>query len=101
MKNIPVYPLVLVLLVLLLGACKTTDSGLSQSGPSQGQDADITLSAGEEKLFQMAFYDGLKAKTLENLSEARQAFEKALEINPNSGATRYELARIFIAENQY
>lgn len=83
-----------------LTGCKSGEGAQSGAAVADSPLTDSVLNAAEEKIFLMAFYDGLRAKILDNHQEARKSFEKALEINPGSGATHYEMAQIHLAENR-
>ncbi len=98
MKSFPTYVLVMVLSTLLLFGCKSTETSLSKSDRS---GTDSALSTHELRSFQFAFYDGLRAKILEDNEEAKKLFGKALEIDPTSGATLFEMAQIYAQDNQY
>ena len=97
MKSFSTYVLIVMLSMMLFNGCKSSETALSKSESG----SEIALSTQELRSFQLAFYDGLRAKILENNEEAKNLFEKALEIDPSNGATLFELAQIYAQDNQY
>lgn len=81
------YPLLIVFSGIILFSCKSSQTSTNSSSTGQlstpGQDNSGV------------FIDANKQKTLGNYTEAIKLFNKALEINPNDGASMYELARLY------
>jgi len=77
--------------ILLLAACKSSEEISNKSG-----DPIISLTEKEYRQFEIAFMDGNKEKILGNLSEAEAYFRTAIEINPKSDATLFELAKLSV-----
>mgnify|MGYP006289496687 FL=1 len=78
------------LVLLILIGCKTSEvvSGSKETA------TDRQLSDKEYREFQVAYMDGNREKILGNYQKAEALFQKALEIDPNSAATKFELAKL-------
>ncbi len=59
----------------------------------------FTLDETTRGRFQEAFYAGLKAQVLGDYVRALEYFKKASILNPTSGATHYQLARLYLRTN--
>ena len=81
-----------------LSACKTEKSA-SASANKPGSKKE--LSNKEMQNFTMKFMDANKAKILGNSGEAIKLFREALQIDPTSAASHYELARMYANESNY
>ncbi len=100
MKNKFRFYLIFLLLVGLTGfsGCKTEKSVTdSTSSKEKGKE----LSSKDLRDFTVKYMDANKAKILGNYSEAIKLFQQALQIDPESAATRYEMARIYADDNNF
>jgi len=75
--------------LLILCGCKSTEQVAERTEPENNELSDKAF-----RQFQVAFMDGNKEKILGNYGEAEALFRKALEIDPNSAATKFELAKL-------
>lgn len=75
-------------LIFIFG-CKSAEK-LSDVGAGPNGE----LNDKEYREFQVAFMDGNREKILGNYAEAEALFKRALEIDPNSAATKFELAKL-------
>lgn len=90
--------LMLIIGVVGLSACKTEKSAsASVNKPSAKKE----LSNKDMQVFTMKFMDANKAKILGNSGEAIKLFREALQIDPTSAASHYELARMYANESNY
>ncbi len=90
------FLLVTPLLCLLLPSCALlSDGSAKQSAPRK------ELNEKERMQFARLFLDGNKAKILGDYSEARKLFVKALDIDPGSGATHFELAKLSAEQGDF
>lgn len=90
--------LVLSIALLSFSGCKTEKSATASSQKS-GQRKE--LSSKELRDFTVVYIDANKAKILGNFSEAIKLFLEALQIDPTSAATRYEIARIYAEDGNF
>jgi tetratricopeptide (TPR) repeat protein len=77
--------------LFLLAACKSSEEVSNKSS-----DSVISLTEKEYRQFEIAFLDGNREKILGNISEAEAYFRTAIEINPKSDATLFELAKLSV-----
>ncbi len=74
----------------------------SKKGVADSQSrTQTTLSEQDRQLFTTVFIDAGKQKVLGNFSEALYLYKKALDIDPNSAATQFEIARIEALSGNY
>ena len=90
--------LMLIIGVVGLSACKTEKSA---SASATKTSTKKELNSKEMREFTVKFMDANKAKILGNTSEAIKLFREALQIDPTSAATQYELARMYANENNF
>lgn len=83
--------------LFMLSGC-TLFSG-SQS--KKAQKEEFTLSEKDRMDFTRLFFDGNKAKILGDYGKAKKLFEQALKIDPQSAATKFELAKLYAEEGRY
>jgi tetratricopeptide (TPR) repeat protein len=88
--NITKYWFGLLVLTVLLAACKTGPTAVSKKKASGS-----TLSEKNRMSFQYLFYNANKEKILSNYEAAIGLFQQAIAIDPASDASYYELARIY------
>ncbi len=62
---------------------------------------EVQLNEKERQEFTRYFFDGNKAKILGDYGQAKKYFEKALAIDPSSGATHFELAKLYAERGQF
>jgi len=81
------FHLTLLILGVFLVSCKSTQTtnSTASKGHVKGVAADNSS----------LFIDANKEKTLENYDEAIKLFTKCLEINPQDGASMFELAKLY------
>ena len=95
MKNKVIYflfhsAILVVLSVVLLSSCKTLAKGTASSKGSTAVKGD------KEKIaFEVKFFDANREKLLGNYDNAIVLFAQALQMDPNSAASSYELAGIY------
>lgn len=92
--------IILMLIIGLVGlsACKTEKSA---SASENKPGAKKELNSKELRNFTVKFMDANRAKILGNTNEAIKLFREALEIDPTSAATLYELARMYANESNF
>lgn len=100
MRNSFRLHIILMLIIGLVGlsACKTEKSA-SASANKPGSKKELTNK--EMQNFTIKFMDANKAKILGNTQEGIKLFREALEIDPTSAATHYELARMYANESNF
>ena len=82
--------------VVSLYACKpSSDIKSSNSKKTEGSE----LSDKDKVNFEYLFFNANKEKVLGNYELAETYYSQALRINPNSAATMYELANIYLFQN--
>lgn len=88
-RNIKLWGILPFCIVTFLSACT------SSKKIADNQQKGITELSGKNKLrFEDAWFNGLKAKTLEDYSKALAYFNRCLEIDNNAAPVYYELALI-------
>ncbi len=80
---------VVILGMVVFSACSTNKAASKSS-----KESEVVLSPEDHQLFTTIFLDASRAKILGNNKEAIYLFKRALDIDPSSGATKYEIARI-------
>lgn len=83
--------------VLLVSSCQTAQKQVKTPVPAKTvavADTD-TISQMSQLTFESNFFDGLKQVAIGNPQVATALFSKCLEINPNSAAAMFELAKIY------
>ena len=76
-------------------SCKSTS--VVSKGGLQGD----RLTESQEMEYYHYFIEGNKYKTLGYLNDAQNAFSKCIDINPYSGGVNYEMANIFVFQNDF
>jgi tetratricopeptide (TPR) repeat protein len=89
--------ILLIILVSLLFACKTTKTGIETTTPTESANMSRGVQQGGDN--SEVFIEANKQKLLGNIEEAGRLFNKCLEINPSDDASMYELAKIKIGQN--
>lgn len=89
--------ILLIILVSLLFACKTTQTGIETTTPTESANMSRGIQQGGDN--SEVFIEANKQKLLGNIEEAGRLFNKCLEINPSDDASMYELAKIKIGQN--
>lgn len=92
-----------IILLLIVGlvsfsSCKSEKS-ISASANKSADKKE--LSSKQMREFTVKFMDANTAKILGNTNEAIKLFREALQIDPTSAATNYELARMYANENNF
>ncbi len=82
----------------VLASCKTEKAATAST---QKQGAEKELTSRELREFTTLFMDANKAKILGNFSEAIKLFQESLQIDPESAASRYEIARIYAEDGNF
>lgn len=80
--------------LFLATACGTAKKQVSSSIPANPEAKENTISEDQKNEFEYTFIDGLKQKMIGNQQNAVSLFSKCLQINPNSSAAMFELAKI-------
>lgn len=91
--------LIPVIFAILLSACATVKQPTKTVAvvPQQQEVLEEdTLSEEKQNEFEYLFIEGLKQVKLGNAQSAVSIFSKCLEIDPNSAATMFELAKIHV-----
>lgn len=71
-------------------------------GGSKTPDKEpVVLSEKERMEFTKLFFDGNKAKILGDYGQAKKYFTEALRINPESGAVKFEIAKLYAEQNRF
>ncbi|MFN2422499.1 MAG: tetratricopeptide repeat protein [Cryomorphaceae bacterium] len=71
-------------------------------GGSKTPDKEpIVLNEKEMMEFTKLFFDGNKAKILGDYGQAKKHFTDALRINPESGATKFEIAKLYAEQRRF
>ncbi|MBK7181506.1 MAG: tetratricopeptide repeat protein [Bacteroidetes bacterium] len=91
-----IFPSIAFALVLSLCSCKSSASA-KNSNPEKTNGAEL---ADKDRVnFEYLFFNANKEKVLGNYELAETYYSQALRINPNSAATMYELANIYLFQN--
>lgn len=91
------YLAILALALFLVSSCQTAKKQVKTTSSAQTvavADAD-TISQEDQIKYEANFIDGLRQAALGNTQPATTLFSKCLEINPNSAAAMFELAKIY------
>lgn len=80
----------ITLLLGLLYGCKSSKVAVESS-----------LEYKTQKAFERAYFDANKQKVLKNDEKALELYNKALEIDPQSHASMYQLAKLYYKDKQY
>lgn len=106
MKKISAYRFNLLFTCFLLvfaSACKTKKAVISadtkQPAVSKSEPAKKGLEGKQRVDFERMFFEANKDKILGNYDLAETHFSQALQIDPNSSVTMYELANIYAFQN--
>ena len=92
--------IILLVFVFLIG-CKTAETVVQTSNPvTEKQNNQAVLSEDKNIEFEYLFIEGLKQKMIGNTDAATQYFNNCLEIDPNSAASLYELANIYVSKGE-
>lgn len=85
-----------LLLAFLVGlsSCSSTKVGKTKL------EQENELSEEESLRLKSLFFEALKEKSLNNIATAQSYFEQCLTIDPNHGASIFELANIYQAQNR-
>lgn len=83
-----------VVILILTTSCGTAKKQVSSALPSKTEAKADSLSEDEKNEFEYTFIEGLKQKMIGNQQNAVSLFSKCLQINPNSSAAMFELAKI-------
>lgn len=92
-----IYLAIPAVAVLLVSSCQTVRKQTKTPVPAKTvavADTD-TISQTNQLTFESNFIDGLKQAAIGNPQVATAFFSKCLEINPNSAAAMFELAKIY------
>lgn len=89
---------IVVGIILIAFGCKTSKQVTQPFSKKANQEVAIP----EEKRieFEYMYIEGLKQKMLANNDMATQYFNSCLEINPNSAASMFELANIYVSKGE-
>jgi tetratricopeptide (TPR) repeat protein len=87
--------------VAAFSSCKSKEHAAVQVGQDDKHPAVSkgTLSGREKMRFDELFYNALKEKMLRNYDLAESLFSQALKLDPGNGAAMYELADIYLFQN--
>jgi len=84
------YAVLIVITIVFFSSCKTSPKGTSSSKGSTAVKGDK-----EKVAFEVKFFDANREKILGNYDNAELLFLQALQIDPKSAASSYELANIY------
>ncbi|MFY9152218.1 MAG: tetratricopeptide repeat protein [Prolixibacteraceae bacterium] len=84
----------LFVILFLATACGTAKKQVSSAIPVNPEVKEDTISEDQKNEFEYTFIEGLKQKMIGNQQNAISLFSKCLQINPNSSAAMFELAKI-------
>jgi tetratricopeptide (TPR) repeat protein len=79
---------------VLVSSCGTTQKQAKSTAPVKPVVEEKTISDDDKNEFEYTFIEGLKQKMIGNQQAAITLFSKCLQINPNSSAAMFELAKI-------
>ena len=83
--------------LFLATSCQTARKQVTSAVPAKTAAPEDTISEDQKNEFEYTFIEGLKQKMIGNTQAATTLFSKCLEINPNSAAAMFELAKIYSA----
>lgn len=87
----------LLFLALSAASCQTAQTTADNSSEDSRKNPGLTEQ--QEQLFASLFFNASREKIIGNYDKALALFEKALELKPQSDATLYEMARIYIEKD--
>lgn len=91
-----IFPSIAFALAISLYSCKPS-AGAKSSNPEKTNSTEL---ADKDRVnFEYLFFNANKEKVLGNYELAETYYSQALRINPNSAATMYELANIYLFQN--
>lgn len=88
---------IIVVLSLLSVACSSSKKSVKAPEKTKQETAEKPLSEDQRNKFEYTFIEAVKQKMIGNQLAAVTLFSECLEINPNSGAAMFELAKIHSA----
>ena len=83
-----------VVVLMLATSCGTAKKQVNTAIPPKTEVAENEISEDEKNEFEYTFIEGLKQKMIGNQQNAIAFFSKCLQIDPNSAAAMFELAKI-------
>lgn len=90
-----------MLAIVALTSCSSTKK-VAKQDDSKNDNVQATILTEDKKMeFEFMFVEGLKQKIVGNSEKARQYFNGCLEINPNSAATMFEIANIYVQKGDF
>lgn len=90
-----IYLAFFALTIFLASSCQTVRKHVRSAVPAQSVAQEDTVSEDQKNELEYTFIEGLKQKMIGNTQAATTLFSKCLEIDPNSAASMFELAKIY------
>ena len=88
------YLAYIAFVLILATSCSTVKKNVKSAPLAKSELPEAALSEDDQNEFEYTFIEGLKQKMIGNQQAAITLFSKCLEINPNSTAAMFELAKI-------